>query len=165
MDGFIRKGRLNVHRISWFKRSSVMVQVGSNTTYFLREKFVIIHCGETRNLDQFSFCMFKYLWKQYQLVHLQTWNKNMYLRADLIVGQPSTSNLCINSCTKISYTTHRFRTKTTDDSCGRGWYESNYWHRAPADCSSSMQFMKGKELVEVKSQKNNHEILSTLTYQ
>ena len=54
MGGMIR-GRLNVHR--FVKISSV----GSNTTYRLREKFVIIHCRKARNLDQFSFRMMKYL--------------------------------------------------------------------------------------------------------
>ena len=48
-------GNLNVHR--WFKIS----YVGSNTTHRLREKFVIIHRGKARNLDQLSFSMIKYL--------------------------------------------------------------------------------------------------------
>ena len=37
--------------------------------------------------------------------------KNMYLKTNFQVGQPSTSNLCINFGAEISYTTHRFRTK------------------------------------------------------
>ena len=52
--GGIIKGEPNVDS---FKIGSV----GSNTTYHLREKFVIIHCRKARNLDQFSFCMIKYL--------------------------------------------------------------------------------------------------------
>jgi len=46
--------------------------------------------------------------------------ENTYLRTNLIGGQPSTSDLCINFRTKISYTTHMFRTKKTHSGPGPG---------------------------------------------
>ena len=62
---------------------------------------------------------------------------------NLIGGQPSTSNLRVNSCTDISYTTYRFWTKKTYDCRSPGCHASNYRHRMPTYCSSSMQLRKG----------------------
>jgi hypothetical protein len=78
--------------------------------------------------------------------------KNMYLGTNLPVGQPSASSLFINSYANISYTTHGFRTKKANDSPGSTCYASNYWHRMPANFSSSVQLRKGKELEVKKNQ-------------
>ena len=73
----------------------------------------------------------------------------MHLMTNLIGGQPSTtttSSFRINSCTDISCTTYRFRTKKTYHGCGPGCHASKYWHRMAAYCSSSIQLRKGKVL-------------------
>ena len=84
---------------------------------------------------------------------------------NLIDGQPSTSNLRIDSCTDISYTAYRFRTKKTYNGSGPGCHAGNYWHGMPAYCSGSMQLRKGKVL-EVEAEKDHVLVsLSTVKYQ
>ena len=88
--------------------------------------------------------------------------RDKYLRTNLIGGQSSTSNLCINFCTKISWTSHRFRTEKTYDGPDPGCYASNYRNRTLADSSSSLQLRKGKEL-EVQVGRHTHEPLVLLS--
>ena len=84
--------------------------------------------------------------------------RDMYLRANLIDRQSSSSNLRISFCGNISYTSHRFRTKITYDGPSRECYARNYRHRLPADYSSSLQLNGGKGL-EVQVERGNDELL------
>ena len=70
----------------------------------------------------------------------------MYLITNFFVREPSTSSLCINSCTEISYATYRFGTITTQDGPDPSYYATDYWHRIPADGSRNVQLRKKKEL-------------------
>ena len=119
----------------------------SYTSYHLRVKFVVMHSWETRNFDEFALCMVVYLWIKHEPISLKNiMLRTQYLIANLISGQPSTSNLCINPCTEISNTTYRFWTKNTYESCSPGCHGTDYWHSMSADCSSSTQCDKGKTL-------------------
>ena len=82
----------------------------------------------------------------------------MYLMTNLIIGQPSTSNLCINFRSNVSFTSQRFRAKYTYDVPSGKCYANNYRYRMPADCSSSLKLKKGKNL-EVQVGKDNDELL------
>ena len=71
---------------------------------------------------------------------------DMHLMTNLIGGQTSTSNLRINPCTDISYTTYRFWTKKTNDGRGPGCYRGDYRDGMSADFSSSLHLRKIKKL-------------------
>ena len=85
----------------------------------------------------------------------------MYLMTNLIIGQSSTFNLCINLRSNVSFTSQRFRSKYTYDVPSRKCYANDYRYRTPADCSSSLKLKKGKNL-EVQVGKDNDDELSVL---
>ena len=138
-----------------------MCSISSIRPYLLWDKFVVIHYRKARNPDEFPF---------YGNISLDTrsnipprsmmWD-SMYLMTNLIIGQPSTSNLCINFRSNVSFTSQRFRTKYTHNVPSGKCYANNYRYRTPADCSCSLKLKKGKNL-EVQVGKDNDDELLVL---
>ena len=123
--------------------------VSSNMSYpqVLWEEFIVIHCRKTRDFNEFSFCMVKYLFHTVSVTPSSCIiRKYTHLRTNFISGQPSSSSLFIYSCTEISYTTYRFWTKKTNNGRGPGCYKRDYWDRMFADRSSSKYLRKVKKL-------------------
>ena len=89
-----------------------MNTVSSNRPmYLLWEKFMIIHCRKTRNLDEFPFRMAYNLQISKSFSPSRSIVRDIYLTTNLSFRQASKSNLCIHFGIKISSASHRFRTK------------------------------------------------------